>query len=89
MEHSGLTISQKEPKLSRARKIPEWEEYDGEIAQFARKLAEEGIIRSRMVAADANLLANAVTNGKTDPAPLDLVDETEPLKENKDTRDEL
>ncbi|PIL30079.1 hypothetical protein GSI_07656 [Ganoderma sinense ZZ0214-1] len=28
----------KEPKLDRARQIPEWEVYDGEIAAFARRL---------------------------------------------------
>ncbi|KAF9269441.1 hypothetical protein L218DRAFT_953049 [Marasmius fiardii PR-910] len=49
----------KEPKLSRARQIPEWEEYDSEIARFARKLAEEGKIKSRIATADANVLANA------------------------------
>jgi UDP-glucose:glycoprotein glucosyltransferase len=49
---------QKEPKLARARKIPEWEAYDAEIARFARKLAEDGVIRSGMAAADANVLAN-------------------------------
>lgn len=49
---------QKEPKLARARKIPEWEAYDAEIAHFARKLAEEGVIRSDVAAADANVLAN-------------------------------
>ena len=51
-------ILQKEPKLARARKIPEWEAYDAEIARFARKLAEDGTIRSGMAAADANVLAN-------------------------------
>ncbi|KAF9461692.1 glycosyltransferase family 24 protein, partial [Collybia nuda] len=49
----------KEPKLARARQIPEWEEYDAEIARFARKLADEGVIHSNMAAADANVLANA------------------------------
>jgi len=29
----------KEPKLARARQIPEWEEYDAEIARFTKKLA--------------------------------------------------
>ncbi|KAG5636220.1 hypothetical protein H0H81_008754 [Sphagnurus paluster] len=52
----------KEPKLARARQIPEWEEYDGEIARFARQLADEGLIHSGMAAADANVLAN-VGNG--------------------------
>ncbi|KAF8164188.1 UDP-glucose:glycoprotein glucosyltransferase-domain-containing protein [Mycena galopus ATCC 62051] len=53
----------KEPKLVRARQIPEWEEYDSEISRFARKLAEEGVIRSRMVAADANALAASGAGG--------------------------
>jgi len=51
----------KEPKLARARQIPEWEEYDSEIAKFARKLAEEGKIRSRIAAADANALAQTAS----------------------------
>ncbi len=29
---------QKEPKLERARKIPEWDEYDREVAAFTKKL---------------------------------------------------
>jgi UDP-glucose:glycoprotein glucosyltransferase len=45
--------------LARARQIPEWEEYDSEISRFARKLAEEGLIRSRIATADVNVLANA------------------------------
>ncbi|KAF7307809.1 hypothetical protein MKEN_01141000 [Mycena kentingensis (nom. inval.)] len=47
----------KEPKLDRARQIPEWEEYDSEISRFARKLAEDGVIRSGIVAVDVNALA--------------------------------
>lgn len=50
---------QKEPKLARARQIPEWEEYDTEIAQFTRQLAKEGKIHSRMATADTNVLAGA------------------------------
>ena len=50
-------VMQKEPKLSRARQIPEWEEYDAEIAKFTRKLASEGKIRSGMAVADVNALA--------------------------------
>jgi len=49
--------TQKEPKLSRARKIPEWEEYDFEIARFTRRLAEEGRIHASAAAADVNELA--------------------------------
>lgn len=43
--------------MSRARQIPEWEEYDSEIANFARKLAEEGLITSKIAAVDTNVLA--------------------------------
>jgi len=48
---------QKEPKLSRARQIPEWEEYDSEIARFTRRLAQEGRIHASVAAADVNELA--------------------------------
>ncbi|KAL9710152.1 killer toxin resistant protein [Leucoagaricus gongylophorus] len=50
---------QKEPKLSRARQIPEWEEYDAEIAYFSRELAQEGKIHSRLATAGADVLASA------------------------------
>ncbi|KAI4517310.1 glycosyltransferase family 24 protein [Schizophyllum commune Loenen D] len=56
----------KEPKLSRARQIPEWEVHDAEIAGFTRRLAEEGAIQSRLAAADANALANS--GGSTEDA---------------------
>ncbi|KIK98602.1 glycosyltransferase family 24 protein [Paxillus rubicundulus Ve08.2h10] len=49
----------KEPKLSRARQIPEWGEYDNEIAQFARKLAAEGKIHASVATADSNILAGS------------------------------
>ncbi|THH10819.1 hypothetical protein EW146_g8252 [Bondarzewia mesenterica] len=49
----------KEPKLSRARQIPEWEEYDAEIARFTRQLAVNGRIHSTAATADVNELANA------------------------------
>lgn len=52
------TPPQKEPKLSRARQIPEWEEYDTEIAQFARGLAERGVIRSAAYTGGADTLVN-------------------------------
>ena len=51
-------LKQKEPKLARAKHIPEWEEYDSEIAHFARKLAESGLIHSGMADADATVLAD-------------------------------
>jgi UDP-glucose:glycoprotein glucosyltransferase len=50
--------TQKEPKLSRARQIPEWEEYDNEIARFARSLAAEGKIHSSVATAGSDVLAN-------------------------------
>ncbi|KAH8825012.1 UDP-glucose:glycoprotein glucosyltransferase-domain-containing protein [Flagelloscypha sp. PMI_526] len=53
----------KEPKLARARQIPEWEEYDSEISRFAKKLAEAGLIRSRVAAADTNVLAGIEGRG--------------------------
>ncbi|KAK0480614.1 UDP-glucose:glycoprotein glucosyltransferase-domain-containing protein [Armillaria novae-zelandiae] len=73
----------KEPKLARARQIPEWEVYDTEISQFTRKLAEKGLIKSRIAAADTNVLAGAgnapsstleVTAEPTDTSGADPVD---------------
>lgn len=32
----------KEPKLVRARQIPEWDSYDQEIARFAARISSEG-----------------------------------------------
>ncbi|KAJ7608670.1 UDP-glucose:glycoprotein glucosyltransferase-domain-containing protein [Roridomyces roridus] len=59
----------KEPKLDRARQIPEWEEYDSEIARFASKLAEEGTIRSGIAAVDVNALAGSASPKKDSPDP--------------------
>ncbi|KIM46645.1 glycosyltransferase family 24 protein [Hebeloma cylindrosporum] len=73
----------KEPKLARARQIPEWEEYDTEIAQFTRQLAKEGKIHSRMATADANVLAgagNAATAG--DDKPREIADAAVSESEN-------
>ncbi|KAH8113837.1 UDP-glucose:glycoprotein glucosyltransferase-domain-containing protein [Phellopilus nigrolimitatus] len=58
----------KEPKLARARQIPEWEAYDAEIARLARALADAGRIRSHVAAADANALAGAAAAAATGPA---------------------
>ncbi|KAK0452361.1 UDP-glucose:glycoprotein glucosyltransferase-domain-containing protein [Armillaria borealis] len=57
----------KEPKLARARQIPEWEVYDTEISQFTRKLAEKGLIKSRIAAADTNVLAGAGSAPSSSP----------------------
>lgn len=58
---------QKEPKLSRARQIPEWSEYDAEIAKFARRLAESNKISSSALGEEADNLA-AKQSGKAAPA---------------------
>ncbi|KAG1748320.1 glycosyltransferase family 24 protein [Suillus paluster] len=60
----------KEPKLSRARRIPEWEEYDNEIAQFAGRLAAEGKIHSSVATARSDVIANV---GSAKPANDDDV----------------
>ncbi|KAJ7342428.1 glycosyltransferase family 24 protein [Mycena albidolilacea] len=80
----------KEPKLARARQIPEWEEYDSEISRFAKKLAEDGIIRSRIVAADANALAASGAGGTQAAikAPATDVD-SPPVQHDEAPRDEL
>ena len=49
---------QKEPKLDRARQIPEWSHYDAEIAQFARSLADKGLIKSDAAAGNIDKLAS-------------------------------
>ena len=48
---------QKEPKLSRARQIPEWSQYDAEIARFARQLVKDGKIGSSALGAEVDALA--------------------------------
>lgn len=81
---------QKEPKLSRARQIPEWEEYDGEIARFARTLAEEGKMLSGIVAADVNVLADVGRSSSSGSAPDTAAEDAEKApKEDHVLRDEL
>lgn len=82
-------VIQKEPKLARARQIPEWEEYDAEIARFAQNLAKEGRIRSSIIAADANVLADAgaptsITSGDSEEG-----NELQANEESAILRDEL
>ncbi|KAF8595370.1 hypothetical protein BDV93DRAFT_575405 [Ceratobasidium sp. AG-I] len=48
----------KEPKLARARQIPEWTVYDNEIAEFARSLADSGKLRSRAISGSVDALAS-------------------------------
>jgi UDP-glucose:glycoprotein glucosyltransferase len=84
---------QKEPKLARARQIPEWEEYDSEISRFAKKLAEEGVIKSQGAAVDVNVLAGggpseAAPSSSSSESPVDESSEVEKEAE-KATHDEL
>ena len=77
---------QKEPKLARARQIPEWEEYDSEIAKFAQRLSREGRLQSDIAAADSNVLASAAAG--TLETPLEEVEQKE-VMEGERIRDEL
>ncbi|KAF8989563.1 UDP-glucose:glycoprotein glucosyltransferase-domain-containing protein, partial [Cyathus striatus] len=63
----------KEPKLARARQIPEWEVYDSEIADFTRKLAEEGKIKSRIATAGVDALAGASSTTVSESAEVEEV----------------
>jgi len=76
----------KEPKLVRARQIPEWEEYDTEIARFAQRLAAEGRVRSDIAAADSNVLASAAAGGSVMNAAEEKAEE---VLGHEPPRDEL
>jgi len=76
----------KEPKLARARQIPEWEEYDGEIAKFAQRLSREGRLQSDIAAADSNVLASAAA-GILETSSEDI--EQRGPEEGERIRDEL
>lgn len=49
LSYSCIYAAQKEPKLERAHKIPEWTDYDNDIQQFSDKLAREKLIKSLLV----------------------------------------
>ena len=53
--------------MARAKHIPEWEEYDTEVARFTRQLADKGVIRSGMSVADTNVLADVGSSKPTTP----------------------
>ncbi|KAG8900420.1 GABA/polyamine transporter, partial [Tulasnella sp. 403] len=79
----------KEPKLSRARQIPEWEKYDSEIASFARKLVDVGKIRSSAaVENDVDALAGEKKAPGTSSTREDAVSEDSGEK-TKEGHDEL
>lgn len=75
-----LTPPQKEPKLSRARQIPEWSEYDNEIAEFARGLTDKGLLKSRGASLDSGILAGgpAVSQGEPEQAKKET---SEPVRD--------
>jgi UDP-glucose:glycoprotein glucosyltransferase len=88
--HKSLNLcSQKEPKLERARKIPEWEQYDSEIAHFTRRLAEEGRIHASVAAADVNELAKAGSVGPVRTPPETEDTRTGEAESHEAIRDEL
>ncbi|KAG8741941.1 hypothetical protein FRC10_002252 [Ceratobasidium sp. 414] len=59
----------KEPKLARARQIPEWTSYDNEIADFARSLADAGKLRSRAISGSVDALASVGKKAPGEQAP--------------------
>ncbi|KAI0090064.1 glycosyltransferase family 24 protein [Irpex rosettiformis] len=67
----------KEPKLARAKHIPEWEEYDSEISRFAKQLSERGAIHAGMADADASVLAD-VGSASAKPEMGELLDSIVP-----------
>jgi len=83
----------KEPKLSRARQIPEWEDYDTEISQFARKLADKGVIRSAAYAGGADSLVDLGAAESQKEEAEEKQDAQEPTMKEEDSdkknRDEL
>jgi UDP-glucose:glycoprotein glucosyltransferase len=88
--HKPLNLStQKEPKLERARKIPEWEQYDSEIAHFTRRLAEEGSIHASAAAADVNELAKAGSVGPIRTSPETEDTRTSEAESHEAIHDEL
>ncbi|TCD67335.1 hypothetical protein EIP91_000256 [Steccherinum ochraceum] len=74
----------KEPKLARARQIPEWSEYDSEIARFAKQLAERGDIDSGIAAVDTTVLADQAAGVAKAKTP-----DTKEREEDEHVRDEL
>lgn len=72
-----LYRKKKEPKLDRARQIPEWEVYDGEIAKFAQSLVEHGKIKSSAIAASVNELASIGSQKQASETPATSKDPVE------------
>jgi UDP-glucose:glycoprotein glucosyltransferase len=96
--HSETSIClQKEPKLSRARQIPEWEAYDKEIEDFARELAERGAIGRangkgaledvRVLAGSVNVAGSAKVTG--DSAQPEALEQAQRAHGTPHTKDEL
>lgn len=82
----------KEPKLHRARQIPEWEEYDNEISRFSQELAKKGLIRSRIATADQLANAGVAPAKKPETKVEEKLEETQTVEASQQpvpTRDEL
>ncbi|KAG8686511.1 hypothetical protein FRC09_014083 [Ceratobasidium sp. 395] len=77
---------QKEPKLARARQIPEWTSYDNEIADFARGLADAGKLRSRAISGSVDALASV--GKKAAPAAEHAPASTPESEQHTETRPE-
>ncbi|EJU02273.1 hypothetical protein DACRYDRAFT_116003 [Dacryopinax primogenitus] len=69
----------KEPKLVRARAIPEWEVYDSEIAALTRRLAKDGKIHWSAAMADSDALAEV---GKANAAAVGVAEDAEETNEH-------
>lgn len=69
-----LILSQKEPKLKRARQIEEWDSYDREIAQFAARISgNEGALAASV---DDLAGSKSTTVEQNDSVDEDAVDES-------------
>jgi UDP-glucose:glycoprotein glucosyltransferase len=76
-----LSCRQKESKLVRARKTPGWIEYDNEIANFSKRLVEEGVLHSYLAAADTASLAQAGNQNKGNDTDIDTAEIPEVVQE--------
>ncbi|WRT66985.1 uncharacterized protein IL334_003951 [Kwoniella shivajii] len=83
----------KEPKLVRARQIPEWDLYDREIATFAAKLEgqEGGALAANVddLASEANPLDSSTSSSKVDLDEEMEVEEIEKIVDDDSTDDEV
>ena len=74
-------FQQKQPKLERAKQIPEWETYDQEVDSFARRL-----VRRDNVNADVVVVGSAEVLEDSIKAPNDHRQDHEQSEEQVDPR---